>query len=182
MGLYRIRQPLTRNDFHAKGMKCRFVMSRRSSNEMEETSTIVKSEEMNHQSWTNIIILWDKVALFSREKYSIGNDRVIEGTTGVRVEVKVHFIELKSSDMNCAYQYPHPAHPQNVMAMVPATSQQNHVPSTDTEYLECIIRFVGKIIVASNDATWKIATFLQHSINLFSGIWWHNGELHGKSM
>ncbi|KAI4503553.1 hypothetical protein M0802_000956 [Mischocyttarus mexicanus] len=80
-------------------------------------------------------ITGDKVALFSQDKYSIGNDRV-EGTTGVRVEVQVRFIELKSSDMNCAYQYPHPGHPQNVMAMVPATSQQNHVPSTDTEYLE----------------------------------------------
>lgn len=82
-------------------------------------------------------ISWDKVALFSQKKHSFfGNDRV-EGTiTRVQVEVQVRFIGFETSDMNCAYQYPHPAHPQNVMAIVPTTSQQNHVPSTDTEYLE----------------------------------------------
>lgn len=37
--------------------------------------------------------------------------------------------------MNCAYQYPHPAHPQNVMTMPPTAVQQPQ-HSTDTEYLE----------------------------------------------
>ncbi|KAG7188619.1 hypothetical protein KM043_008247 [Ampulex compressa] len=38
--------------------------------------------------------------------------------------------------MNCAYQYPQPAHPQNVVTMPPTTAQQAHHPATDTEYLE----------------------------------------------
>ncbi|KAF7399357.1 hypothetical protein HZH68_007949 [Vespula germanica] len=77
------------------------------------------------------------MALFSQGKHSfVGNDRIEGTTTRVQVEVQVRFIGFETSDMNCAYQYPHPAHPQNVMAMVPTTSQQNHVPSTDTEYLE----------------------------------------------
>ncbi|KAF7396358.1 hypothetical protein HZH66_007220 [Vespula vulgaris] len=78
--------------------------------------------------------------LFIRESNEPRETIRIEGikgtTTRVQVEVQVRFIGFETSDMNCAYQYPHPAHPQNVMAMVPTTSQQNHVPSTDTEYLE----------------------------------------------
>ncbi|XP_017788709.1 PREDICTED: transcription factor Sp9 [Habropoda laboriosa] len=37
--------------------------------------------------------------------------------------------------MNCAYQYSHPAHPQNMMAIPPTAAQQPQ-HSTDTEYLE----------------------------------------------
>lgn len=36
--------------------------------------------------------------------------------------------------MNCAYQYPQPAHPQSVV--MTQMSQSNHLSSTDTEYLE----------------------------------------------
>jgi hypothetical protein len=44
--------------------------------------------------------------------------------------------------MNCAYQYSHNGHPQNVMTIAPTAPQQAVLhPAQDTEYLE--VRDVG---------------------------------------
>lgn len=52
----------------------------------------------------------------------------------IALELKRDRLE-KVFDMNCAYQYSLPAHPQNVVAM-PPTAVQQPLHSTDTEYLE----------------------------------------------
>lgn len=38
--------------------------------------------------------------------------------------------------MNCAYQYSHNGHPQNVMTIAPTAPQQGLHPAQETEYLE----------------------------------------------
>lgn len=38
--------------------------------------------------------------------------------------------------MNCAYQYSHNGHPQNVMMIAPTAPQQGLHPVQETEYLE----------------------------------------------
>jgi len=42
----------------------------------------------------------------------------------------------KGSEMNCAYQYSHNGHPQNVMTIAPTAPQQGLHPVQETEYLE----------------------------------------------
>ncbi|KAK1121917.1 hypothetical protein K0M31_009767 [Melipona bicolor] len=64
--------------------------------------------------------------------------------------------------MNCAYQYSHPAHPQNVMTMPPTAVQQPQ-HSTDTEYLEfkvhgltTVIRELIEAIEESTNDSWCV--------------------------
>lgn len=53
-------------------------------------------------------------------------------------------IRAKLSEMNCAYQYSHNGHPQNVMTITPTVPQQGLHPAQETEYLEVRCRDIFK--------------------------------------